>query len=37
VGNADPSLTLFPRANTPNLHALVEPFGILDNFYADAE
>jgi YVTN family beta-propeller protein len=37
AGNTDPSLTLFPRANTPNLHSLVERFGILDNFYADAE
>jgi hypothetical protein len=30
-------LTLFPRANTPNLHALAERFALLDNFYADAE
>ncbi|GAC1639189.1 MAG: alkaline phosphatase family protein [Herpetosiphon sp.] len=37
IGDSDPSLTLFPRANTPNLHALAERFGILDNFYADAE
>ncbi len=37
VGDRDPSLTLFPRANTPNLHALAERFGVLDNFYADAE
>jgi YVTN family beta-propeller protein len=37
LGNNDPSLTLFPRANTPNLHSLTEQFGIFDNFYADAE
>jgi YVTN family beta-propeller protein len=37
LGDGDPSLTLFPQANTPNLHALAERFGILDNFYADAE
>jgi len=36
-GNGSPSLTLFPRANTPDLHALAERFGLLDNFYADAE
>ncbi len=37
IGNNDPSLTLFPRSNTPNLHALGDRFGLLDNFYADAE
>jgi YVTN family beta-propeller protein len=37
IGDTDSSLTLFPRATTPNLHALTERFGILDNFYADAE
>ncbi len=37
AGNGDPSLTLFPKDNTPNLHALAEKFGIFDNFYADAE
>ena len=37
VGNGDPSLTLFPKDNTPNLHALAEKFGTFDNFYADAE
>ncbi len=36
-GNGDPALTLFPRDNTPNLHALAEKFGTFDNFYADAE
>src|SRR5262249_25570443 len=37
AGNGDPDLALFPQNNTPNLHALVNRFGILDNFYADAE
>ncbi len=37
VGNGDPALTLFPKDNTPNLHALAEKFGTFDNFYADAE
>jgi YVTN family beta-propeller protein len=37
LGDNDPALTLFPRAVTPNLHALAERFGILDNFYTDAE
>ncbi len=37
LGDNAPALTLFPRATTPNLHALAERFGILDNFYADAE
>ncbi|WP_338256836.1 beta-propeller fold lactonase family protein [Dictyobacter halimunensis] len=36
-GNGDPNLTLFPKNNTPNLHALANRFGLLDNFYADAE
>ena len=37
VGNSDPSLALFGRTVTPNLHALVDRFGVFDNFYADAE
>lgn len=36
-GNGDPSLCLFPDSITPNLHALVKQFVLLDNFYADAE
>ncbi len=36
-GNGDPSLCLFPDSVTPNLHALVRQFVLLDNFYADAE
>ena len=37
VGDGAPALTLVGASNTPNLHALVQRFGILDNFYADAE
>ena len=33
-GNGDPSLTLFPREVTPNLHKLAREFVLLDNFYA---
>jgi YVTN family beta-propeller protein len=36
-GNGDPRLAIFGSRNTPNLHALAGRFGILDNFYADAE
>ena len=36
-GNGDPSLTLFGRDVTPNLHALAERFVLLDNFYCAAE
>jgi len=36
-GNGDPKLCLFPEAVTPNLHALVNEYILLDNFYADAE
>ncbi len=36
-GNGDPSLTLFGDEVTPNAHALVREFGVLDNFYVDAE
>jgi YVTN family beta-propeller protein len=37
TGNGDPSLTLFGKSVTPNLHALAERFGVIDNFYADAQ
>jgi YVTN family beta-propeller protein len=37
AGNGDPSLTLFGKSVTPNLHALAERFGLIDNFYADAQ
>ncbi len=36
-GNSDPSLCLFGESVTPNHHALVRQFVLLDNFYADAE
>jgi YVTN family beta-propeller protein len=36
-GNNDPSLCLFPREVSPNLHALAERFVHLDNFYVCAE
>ncbi len=36
-GNGDPSLTLFGENTTPNAHALMRQFVLLDNFYVDAE
>jgi YVTN family beta-propeller protein len=36
-GNGDPSLVLFGRNVTPNLHALAERFVLLDNLYAAGE
>ncbi|HEV7620849.1 MAG TPA: alkaline phosphatase family protein, partial [Flavisolibacter sp.] len=36
-GNGDSSLVLFGEHITPNQHALVRQFVLLDNFYADAE
>jgi len=36
-GNGDPALTLFGDEATPNAHAIVREFGVLDNFYVDAE
>ncbi len=36
-GNGDPSLCLFPEPVTPNLHALVREFVLLDNFYVESE
>ncbi|HVM88667.1 MAG TPA: bifunctional YncE family protein/alkaline phosphatase family protein [Puia sp.] len=36
-GNGDTSLVLFGEHVTPNLHALVKEFVLLDNFYCDAE
>ena len=35
--NGDKNLCLFPEAITPNHHALVNEFVVLDNFYAEAE
>ena len=37
AADGDPSLTMYGRATTPNLHKLAEQFGILDNFYDSAE
>jgi YVTN family beta-propeller protein len=36
-GNGDTSLLLFGERVTPNQHALVEEFVLLDNFYVDGE
>jgi hypothetical protein len=36
-GNGDPSLCLFGEEVTPNAHALAREFGVIDNFYVDAE
>src|SRR5207249_4871394 len=36
-GNNDPTLCLFGDQVTPNAHALAREFGVLDNFYVDAE
>ncbi|QOV92563.1 bifunctional YncE family protein/alkaline phosphatase family protein [Humisphaera borealis] len=36
-GNGDPERCVFPRAVTPNLHALAERFILLDNFYDSGE
>ena len=36
-GNGDTSLCLFGKQVTPNAHALVNQFVLLDNFYVDAE
>jgi YVTN family beta-propeller protein len=36
-GNSDPSLVQFGQQVTPNQHALVQRFPLLDNFYADGD
>lgn len=36
-GDGDPSLTLFGEKTTPNLHALVKRFPLLDHVYANSE
>jgi DNA-binding beta-propeller fold protein YncE len=36
-GNGDPSICLFPEDVTPNHHALVRDFVLLDNFYVESE
>ena len=33
VGNGDPNLTMYPEANTPNLHSIARNFVDFDNFY----
>jgi DNA-binding beta-propeller fold protein YncE len=35
--DGDPSLVFFPRAVSPNHHALAERFGIFDRFFVNAE
>jgi YVTN family beta-propeller protein len=37
VGDGDTSLVFFPRAVTPNHHALAERFGVFDRFFVNAE
>jgi DNA-binding beta-propeller fold protein YncE len=37
AGDGDPNLTLFGRTITPNMHALVERFGLVDHVYANSE
>jgi YVTN family beta-propeller protein len=36
-GNGDPKLTVFGQDTTPNMHALVQLFPLLDNVYANSE
>ena len=36
-GNSDPTLCIFPERVTPNHHALVNQFVLLDNFYVESE
>jgi DNA-binding beta-propeller fold protein YncE len=36
-GDGDPSLVFFPRAISPNHHALAERFGLFDRFFCNAE
>jgi hypothetical protein len=36
-GDGDPSLVFFPRAVSPNHHALAERFGLFDRFFCNAE
>jgi hypothetical protein len=37
IADGDTSLTFFPRAVTPNHHALAERFGVFDRFFVNAE
>jgi DNA-binding beta-propeller fold protein YncE len=36
-GNGDSNLCIFPERVTPNHHKLAREYGLLDNFYVDAE
>ncbi|HVS68600.1 MAG TPA: hypothetical protein VHE56_08625 [Mycobacteriales bacterium] len=36
-GDGDPKLELFPSSVTPNIHALVKRFPLVDHLYADSE
>jgi DNA-binding beta-propeller fold protein YncE len=36
-GNSDPALNVFDATVTPNMHAMVERFPLLDNTYANSE
>jgi len=36
-GDGDPALVFFPRAISPNHHALAERFGLFDRFFCNAE
>jgi len=36
-GDGDPSLVFFPRAVSPNHHALADRFGLFDRFFVNAE
>ncbi len=36
-GDGDPKLSIFGRKVTPNMHALVERFGVLDRVFANSE
>lgn len=36
-GDGDPTITMFGEEVTPNAHALAREYGVLDNFFVDAE
>jgi len=37
IGDGDTSLVFFPRAESPNHHALAERFGVFDRFFVNAD
>lgn len=37
IGNGDSSLCVFGESITPNMHALVKQFGLMDNFHASGK